>query len=81
VVAPRSLLATRLETGLQMAGLIRANYYTSCQGDEAARNKVRDALRAIGFDSTVAYRPSEGRGRPSKGVDITLTTDMLRQPT
>jgi len=58
------------------ATAIRSYYYTSTPGNDDAIQQVRSNLRALDFDATVFKRPSDG-GRKSKGVDISLTTDML----
>jgi len=54
--------------------LIRAYYYTSVQGSEDKQLSVRERLRGLGFDPQV-FKKEKARG--SKGVDITLTKDML----
>jgi len=54
---------------------IRAYYYTSMVGDEGKLVSARDRLRAIGFDPQV-FKKLSGTAK-SKGVDITLTKDML----
>lgn len=53
---------------------IRCHYYTSCPGDQNKLDEVRARLRKIGFDPQVFKRNKNGR---SKGVDISLTKDML----
>jgi hypothetical protein len=53
----------------------RAYYYTSVVGDEPKIVSVRERLRALGFDPQV-FKKDSSSGR-SKGVDITLTKDML----
>ena len=53
---------------------IRATYYTAVQGDDAALESTTDVLSDLGFDPCVFKKP---KGRPSKGVDITLTRDVL----
>lgn len=53
---------------------IRASYYTAVQGDEPKLEAVRESLWALGFEPNVFKKPA---GRPSKGVDITLTKDVL----
>jgi hypothetical protein len=55
---------------------IRAHYYTSVQGDGAKMEEVRNALWGLAFTPTVFHKP---KGRHSKGVDISLTTDALSQ--
>jgi NYN domain-containing protein len=54
---------------------IRAYYYTSVVGDDDRVTNVRESLRALQFDPRVFKR--ESGSRRSKGVDITLTKDML----
>lgn len=53
----------------------RAYYYTSAVGDGDKITFVRRQLRALGFDPQVFKKPT-GSAK-SKGVDITLTKDML----
>lgn len=53
---------------------LRATYYTSLVGDEDAVEGVRRDLWALGFSPVVFRKP---KGRSSKGVDITMTKDML----
>jgi hypothetical protein len=53
----------------------RAYYYASAVGDDPRILAVRQSLRALGFDPQVFKRPS-GVAK-SKGVDITLTKDVL----
>jgi uncharacterized LabA/DUF88 family protein len=53
----------------------RAHYYASLVGSEETVLEVRRALRAIGFQPHVFKRPS--KQRKSKGVDVTLTKDLL----
>jgi len=53
----------------------RAYYYASVVGDVEKVTAVRRNLRALGFDPQVFKKPS-GAAK-SKGVDITLTKDML----
>jgi len=54
---------------------VRAHYYTSLTGTDEDVIAVRAALRMIGFEPRVFKR--EVKGRPSKGVDIALATDLL----
>jgi uncharacterized LabA/DUF88 family protein len=63
-------------TGLAVYGdAIRAHYYTSCVGDDQKILNVRETLHGLGFHPSVFKKP---QGKPkSKGVDITLTKDML----
>ncbi len=53
----------------------RAYYYTSAVGDDDRIGGVRRSLRALGFEPRVFKKPSGSL--KSKGVDITLTKDML----
>ena len=53
----------------------RAYYYTSVTGAESTLLSVKQRLRDLGFDPLVFKKPS-GNVK-SKGVDITLTKDML----
>jgi uncharacterized LabA/DUF88 family protein len=55
---------------------IRSYYYTSTTGADDVIRKVRSDLRALDFDAHVFKRPTD-TSRKSKGVDISLTTDML----
>jgi uncharacterized LabA/DUF88 family protein len=54
---------------------IRAYYYTSVTGDDGKIAEVKQALRYLHFDPQVFKKSS--RQQKSKGVDITLTKDML----
>jgi hypothetical protein len=54
----------------------RCYYYTCTPGDDPAVNDVHDALASLGFSPTVIRKPKGGK---AKGVDITLTKDMLVQ--
>jgi uncharacterized LabA/DUF88 family protein len=54
---------------------VRAHYYTSLTGTDEDIAAVRAGLRKIGFEPRVFKR--EVKGRPSKGVDIALATDLL----
>ena len=54
---------------------IRAYYYTSVGGDDDKIVQVRQALRYLGFDPQV-FKKYSGQQK-SKGVDVTLTEDML----
>jgi uncharacterized LabA/DUF88 family protein len=56
------------ETGL------RAYYYTSIVGNEEIMKEVEESIWEIGFTPKVFKKPSGGK---SKGVDISLATDML----
>jgi uncharacterized LabA/DUF88 family protein len=52
----------------------RSYYYTAVQGDAAALDDVRGALLSFGFTPKVFRKPKGGK---SKGVDVTLATDVL----
>jgi len=54
---------------------VRAHYYTSAVGSEDVLAEYRDRLAKMGFDPRVFKRDS--RTKRSKGVDITLATEML----
>jgi uncharacterized LabA/DUF88 family protein len=53
----------------------RAHYYASLVGSDETVLDVRRALRAIGFQPLVFKKPS--KQKKSKGVDVTLTKDLL----
>jgi hypothetical protein len=53
---------------------VRAYYYTSTTGGDVAEERVRRALWEMHFAPVVFKKP---KGARSKGVDITLTKDML----
>jgi uncharacterized LabA/DUF88 family protein len=55
---------------------IRAFYYTSVSGSDEVIQGVRRSLRDLDFDPVVFRRPSDPH-RKAKGVDISLTKDML----
>ena len=59
---------------LDNAHAVRAYYYTSVAGDDVKVLEVKRALRALNFDHQVFKKV---RGSKSKGVDISLTKDML----
>ena len=52
----------------------RSYYYTSVQGDDEKLNATRLALRDLGFEPNVFKKV---KGTPSKGVDVSLTTDVV----
>jgi uncharacterized LabA/DUF88 family protein len=54
---------------------IRAHYYTSLVGDEPRLNDVKKAVRLLGFQPHVFEKLSQEK--KAKGVDITLTKDLL----
>ena len=52
----------------------RMHFYTSVMGSGEKRDEIGDNLWDLGFQPTVLQKV---KGRPSKGVDIALTCDML----
>jgi hypothetical protein len=54
---------------------VRAYYYTSLVGSEAEVETVREQLWNLGFEPNV-FKKQKNRDK-AKGVDITLTKDML----
>jgi len=54
---------------------VRAYYYTSMGGDEDKLRGIRAHIKDVGFEPVVFKK--ESRTRKTKGVDISLTTDML----
>ncbi len=54
---------------------VRAHYYTSAVGDDSALAEVRQSLWRLGFAPTV-IKKQKSNAR-SKGVDISIATDML----
>ncbi len=52
----------------------RAYYYTSVRGDQPKIDAIEDKLHDFGFHPRVFHKKG---GDKAKGVDITLTTDML----
>jgi len=74
--APHESAASLFKTGFPLSGYpTRAYYYTSVVGDELKLLSVRESLRALEFDPQV-FKKDQASSR-SKGVDITLTKDML----
>jgi len=53
---------------------IRAFYYTSVVGNEERQGQVEERLWKLGFNPEVFKKPKDG---DAKGVDISLTKDML----
>lgn len=53
---------------------VRMNYYTMTSGDAAEVQRVRESLWNLGFHPWVFQKQ---KGKRAKGVDITLTKDML----
>ena len=73
---PNESLEYVLKGGFPLGGgLIRAYYYTSVAGDDPKILAVRESIRELGFDPQVFKK--DAAGSKSKGVDITLTKDML----
>ena len=56
-------------------GPVRCYYYTSVTGDEEVLNQVRSSLWNLGFTPRVFKKPKQND--KVKGVDISLTKDML----
>ncbi len=54
---------------------VRSYYYTNVKGDNANINKVRESLWNLGFHPEVFKK--DRPDQKAKGVDITLTKDML----
>jgi uncharacterized LabA/DUF88 family protein len=54
---------------------VRAHYYTSLVGGDDKIIAVRRSIRALGFQPHVFKRAA--KQKKSKGVDVTLTKDML----
>ena len=54
---------------------IRRYYYTSTPGDKEKIEKAENELLKIGIDAPRIFHKT--RGKPSKGVDIKLATEML----
>lgn len=52
----------------------RSYYYAAVQGDDIKLDDVRGALLALEFTPRVFRKPKGGK---SKGVDVSLTTDVL----
>jgi uncharacterized LabA/DUF88 family protein len=73
---PKLAIEMTLRVGFPLSGFpTRAYYYTSVAGDDPKILSVRESIRALGFDPQVFKK--DGPGQKSKGVDITLTKDML----
>lgn len=71
--------STRFQSEIVLDGAIkippiRSYYYTSTVGAEARLDEIRMMLWQIGFHAQVFKKT---KGRKSKGVDITLTKDVL----
>lgn len=55
--------------------VIRKYYYTSAQGDDNCLISIEGELKDMGIEAPQVFKKSKGRG--SKRVDISLTTEML----
>jgi uncharacterized LabA/DUF88 family protein len=55
--------------------VIRKYYYTAVQGDENNLESVEHQLKEMGIEAPRVFKKQ--RGKKSKRVDITLSTDML----
>ncbi len=74
---PARLCIAHPEGALKLqSSAIRAFYYTSAVGSDEVIRSVRRSLRDIDFEPVVFKRPSDS-SRKAKGVDISLTKDML----
>jgi len=60
--------------GTKISPPLRSYYYTSVVGDDAKLSEIRTLLWRIGFHPEVFKKH---KNRKSKGVDITLTKDIL----
>lgn len=60
--------------GIKIKTPIRSYYYTSVVGDDKKLTEINELLWKIGFQPEVFKK---SKGRKSKGVDITLTKDIL----
>lgn len=63
-------------SGLVSPHAVRAYYYTSVTGDAAKLQEVNESLRKLAFEPKVFKKSAN---RKSKGVDISLTKDLLSQ--
>jgi uncharacterized LabA/DUF88 family protein len=73
--AARSPLYHATDSLQLQTNALRAHFYTSVIGNDVVLRSTKEALRALGFEPLV-FKRSKG-DRPSKGVDIALTKDML----
>jgi len=55
--------------------ILRRHYYTTTSGDDDNVQDASDKLRRFGIEQPCVFKKI--KGRKSKGVDISLTTDML----
>jgi uncharacterized LabA/DUF88 family protein len=75
-IKARTNLAEETSSLKLQSTAVRAFYYTSVTGSDETVLEVRRSLRALDFDPVVFKRPSDPN-RKAKGVDISLTKDML----
>lgn len=59
--------------------IMRKYYYTAVQGDAPKVEDIEIRLKEIGMETPRVFKKEKGKG--SKRVDITLTTDMLLHAT
>lgn len=55
--------------------VVRKHYYTSVQGDDDKMLEISDWLKSRGFEAPRVFKKE--KGRRSKQVDISLSTEML----
>lgn len=55
--------------------ILRRHYYTAVQGDSPMLSAVESELKKLGIEAPRVFKKE--KGRPTKRVDITLTTEML----
>ena len=87
-VSPRSdmvyvpnILAWSTSLNLQHGtpAVMRKYYYTSVQGDRVKVGEIEEKLKGVGIETPRVFKKTKDKG--SKGVDITLTIDMLLHAT
>jgi uncharacterized LabA/DUF88 family protein len=61
-------------SNLDVRGCVRSYYYATVQGDDTLVSAVKKSLWELGFTPRVFKK---NKGQKAKGVDITLTKDML----
>jgi uncharacterized LabA/DUF88 family protein len=59
-----------------LAGVVRKYYYTSAVGDHDLLASLESDLKSAGIEEPRVFKRERSKG--SKGVDISLTTDMLK---
>ena len=64
-----------LNAALELYEMSRSHYYTSAIGTDDVREIVEDTLRSFRMDAPRVFQRFKGRG--SKRVDISLTTEFL----